>query len=171
MNKQYFDWLVSFTGSVNETELYSKLLTHLHNRYFDFLLNEDDCRNADGIRLRTTFAELTGIYIYDLRRDRATILELMVALSIRMEDTMFDPSFGDRTGLWFWGMIQSLGLLYMSDSQYDEESIDETIDCFITRKYLPNGHGGLFTLDHEQVDLRRIGIWTQSCWYLDSLLF
>lgn len=171
MNKQYFDWLVSFTGSVNETELYSKLLTHLHNRYFDFLMNEDDCRNADGIRLRTTFAELTGIYIYDLRRDRATILELMVALSIRMEDTMFDPSFGDRTGLWFWGMIQSLGLLYMSDSQYDEESIDETIDCFITRKYLPNGHGGLFTLDHEQVDLRRIGIWTQSCWYLDSLLF
>lgn len=171
MNNEYFDWLVSFTGSERETAMYSNLLRHLHKRYFDYIINEDNCRNADGIRLRTTFAEQTGIYIYDLPRDRATILEVMVALSIRMEDTMFDPSYGDRTGVWFWGMVQSLGLLYMFDSQYDEASIDETIDNLILRRYLPNGHGGLFTLDHEQVDLRKIGIWTQSCWYLDSLLF
>jgi hypothetical protein len=95
---------------------------------------------------------------------------MMIALSIRIEeDIMDDDEYGNRIGQWFWEMIVSLGLGSMTDEHYDEVYITDVIDCFLNRRYEPNGKGGLFTIRDTKDDLRDVEIWYQMCWYLNSI--
>ena len=101
---------------------------------------------------------------------------MMVGLAIRIEDTiMADADFGDRSSMWFWIMIKSLGLydmtndvLYNSDTAYDE--IKDIIHKFLEREYKPNGEGGLFTVYNTTKDLRNMEIWYQMCMFFNNLL-
>ena len=93
----------------------------------------------------------------------------MIALAIRCEENiMDDTSYGDRTAQWFWGMITSLGLGDQTDSRIDYIYVDDVIKRFLDRDYEPNGKGGLFTIKNCRQDLRKVEIWYQLCWYLDS---
>ena len=83
---------------------------------------------------------------------------------------MDDPRVGDRTGQWFWGMITNLGLGSITDDRFDEQYVDSVIIRFMERNYEPNGKGGLFTIRNCDCDLRRVDIWKQLCWYLDSIV-
>ena len=83
---------------------------------------------------------------------------------------MDDPDVGNRTGLWFWEMISSLGLKSMSDAQFDETVVDQATVRFMDRRYKRNGQGGLFTVEHCKYDMRTVEIWWQMNWYLDSIL-
>ena len=82
---------------------------------------------------------------------------------------MDNPAYGDRTGQWFWNMMSSLGLSSMSDDIYDRDYVEYAISRFLNREYEPNGKGGLFTIRDCEVDLRNVEIWTQMCWYLDTI--
>ena len=82
---------------------------------------------------------------------------------------MTDGNYGDRTGMWFWNMIVSLGLGGMDDSRFDEKYVDVVLDRFMDRQYKRNGEGGLFTIDGIRKDMRDFEIWYQMCWYLDCL--
>jgi hypothetical protein len=141
------------------------------------LIPKDGNRADDGINMRRRFALYRGgddsydAIISELDGP-CSVLEMMVALAVRCEETiMDDPSKGDRTQQWFWGMITSLGLGSMTDDRFDEFYIDEAIEIFLNREYAPDGRGGLFTIRHCDVDLRRVEIWYQLCKYLDTLEF
>lgn len=82
---------------------------------------------------------------------------------------MDDPEYGNRTGQWFWNMVNSLGLGSMTDDRYDAYSIDRTIEIFLDREYDADGQGGLFTVRHCDEDMRNVEIWTQLCWYLNDI--
>ena len=95
---------------------------------------------------------------------------MMVGLATRCEESiMDDPQIGDRTGQWFWGMIASLGLSGMTDDKFDRDEFDDIMHNFLSHNYAPNGKGGLFTIKNCDKDLRRVEIWRQLCWYLDSI--
>ena len=81
---------------------------------------------------------------------------------------MYDPDEGDRTSVCFWEMIHSLGLENMSDAHFNQDYVDDIIFRFMNREYLPNGQGGLFTIDNCDEDLRTVEIWYQLCWYLNT---
>ena len=99
-----------------------------------------------------------------------SVLEMMVALALHCEQHIMDnPAFGDRTQQWFWGMIVSLGLGAMQDGKYDRRVVDVAMARLLDRKYEPNGKGGLFTIRDCKKDLRRVEIFHQLCWYLDSI--
>ena len=85
---------------------------------------------------------------------------------------MTNPEFGDRTGQWFWRMIVNLGLGSMMDAKYDEKYVEEVVNKFLKRKYEPDGHGGLFVFnsEYEEIDLRKMPIWTQMCHFLDTMI-
>ena len=84
---------------------------------------------------------------------------------------MDDPDIGDRTGQWFWSMIENLGLSDMDDAEYDELYVHRIVKRFLDRGYKKNGEGGLFTIHHSAGrDLRNVEIWYQMCWYLDELV-
>ena len=82
---------------------------------------------------------------------------------------MTDSEYGDRTGLWFWNMVDSLGLGNMVDRYYDKHLVNDILYDFNNRKYAHNGVGGLFTILNTRRDLRDVEIWYQMAWYLDTL--
>ena len=93
---------------------------------------------------------------------------MMVALALRCEEQiMSDREYGNRTGLWFWKMIDNLGLDKMDEKHYDESLVEETVDIFLNREYERNGHGGnIFVVEDERCNLKTLEIWYQLNVYL-----
>lgn len=175
---EYFNWLTDIVCNRRFAKAisYRKLLVCLHNTPFRVhRIRIDENRIEDGINLRWRFAcdinrEDRYDEIDDYLAGPCSILEMMIALAIRCEETiMDDPQVGDRTGQWFWGMITSLGLGGMMDDRFDRKYVDKVIQDFLNHRYEPNGEGGLFTIRNCKSDLRKVDIWCQLCWYLDSI--
>jgi hypothetical protein len=94
---------------------------------------------------------------------------MMVALAIRCEERiMNDPTKGDRTAQWFWGMVSSLGLSGMTDYNFDEWLTEEVIRRFLNREYDRDGKGGLFTIKRWNRDARDAEIWHQLLAYCNE---
>lgn len=176
IKNEYFNWLFNLVcGKRYSKQLsYKKLLMRLHSIDFRYSIMRDKNRAEDGKSLRYRFAIAKGYkdiqdsVISDLDGP-CSVFEMLVALSNRCEESiMDDPSYGNRTGQWFWGMITNLGLGSMFDSHFDKEYVDAVINRFLDRDYEPTGKGGLFTIDCGR-DLRTVEIWYQLCWYLDSI--
>lgn len=169
---EYFEWL---TDLVNEGRFggcvsFRKLLAYLHDTEFIYLIPKDENRAADGVYLRYRFAyEHSGDEEMFLHGP-CSVLEMMIGLAVRCEeDTMADTQIGDRTSQWFWGMVTNLGLGGMNDDRFDIDEVSEVIEQFLYREYSPDGRGGLFTVRGCRKDLRKVEIWTQLMWYLDTI--
>lgn len=168
MEDRYFEWLYDLVCGKRYSKQvsYRKLLMCLHDTEFRYSIPKDANRAADGVDLRRRFDRNAALYLHR----PCSVLEMMVALSIRCEETIMDnANVGDRTGQWFWGMIVNLGLGSMLDDRFDLQYVEERIDIFLDRRYEYNGEGGLFTVKDCTDDLRRVEIWCQLCWYLDSI--
>lgn len=174
LQSRYFRWMFDLVcGRRYAKEVsFRKLLEHLHNTRFIFSIPKDENRAEDGIDLRYRFVRIIHKENYlDYLDGPCSVLEMMVALAIHMEEgVMDDPEYGDRTGQWFWGMVVNLGLGSMTDNRYDERYVNDILDRFLDRDYEPDGRGGLFTVKDTDVDLRSVEIWYQMCWYLDEFL-
>lgn len=169
----YFEWIYDLVcgGRFHEDISYRKLLIHLHNTEFTYILPIDANRADDGINLRYRFAYDKGWAFADSYLEGpCSVLEMMVALAIRCEeDYMDDPAIGNRTAQWFWSMITSLGLGHMDDTRFDRIYAREVLTTFLKREYEPNGKGGLFTIRRCKDDLRDVEIWYQMLWYLNTI--
>lgn len=174
IQNEYFEWMYDLVCGkrFSKETSYRKLLMFLHNTEFIFFISKDENRAKDGIDLRYRFL-LYGDReeLLDYLNGPCSVLEMMVALSIHIEENiMDDPSIGDRTGQWFWGMIVSLGFGSMTDDRFDKQTAMDIVSRFLNRDYEPNGKGGLFTLRNCNRDLRDVEIWYQMHWYLDDIL-
>lgn len=169
----YFEWLYNlmcdrkFAKGVS----YRKLFVFLHSTEFIYFVGRDVNRAHDGVKLRERYARSLGMPgIPDCLDGPCSVLEMMIALSIRCEETIMDnPHIGDRTKQWFWEMVCNLGLGSMMDDIFDKTYAQDVIDTFLERKYKPNGEGGLFIINNTPKDLRKVEIWYQLCWYLDDV--
>lgn len=182
LEQEYFEWLCSKACHDSSCKKYSKLLSMLYDYEFTPKLVMDENRVEDGRELMRRFAiernttlnallseGLTGM---DQRGEKqCSVLEMMIALAIRCEETiMTDAEYDDRTGIWFFQMIDSLGLTDMTDFNFDHKYVEKILDKFIYREYNRNGKGGLFTIEDTEADMRDIEIWYQMCWYLDTII-
>lgn len=174
VNDEYFEWLCELIDARRFSKQvgYMKLLTHLHNIEFTWFILRDDNRADDGVQLRRRYAlEREDLTLQRYLYGPCSVLEMMVALAIRCEETIMDDvRMGNRTGQWFWGMIHSLGLNHMSDNRFDRDYVDDVVSRFLNREYEPDGRGGLFTVRHCDFDLRTVEIWCQLSYYLDSIM-
>ena len=172
---EYFEWMYDLVcgGRYAKDISYRKLLMQLHRTNFVYSIPMDENRELDGIDLRRRFA-------YDTYQDEdqvrdaligpCSILEMMIALSIRIEEEIMDnPNIGNRTSQWFWGMVVTLGLGSMTDDNFDLKLVKNNLQRFLNRDYEPNGQGGLFLIRNCDQDLRKVEIWHQVCWYLDNI--
>ena len=170
----YFEWLWNFTKCRGHSQN-RKIITLLHNVEFRYSIPMDANREEDGIDLRYRFITEVGIpknyqEVYGYLDGPCSVLEMMIALAIRCEESiMDDPDIGDRTSEWFWLMMKNLGLDYMSDRKFDRDIAEEKISIFLDRRYKRNGEGGLFVVNGRR-DLRKVEIWYQMCWYLDTIM-
>lgn len=168
-DERYYIWLISFIDSDKHSpKHYNKLLRQLHEIDFIYYYPKDQNRAIDGIDLRYQYDNQSILYSEE---DTCSVLEMMIALAIRMErDIMHDDDLGDRTSKWFWEMIRSLGLIDSTDDNpYTENYIYDVIDDFMARNYAPNGYGGLFAID-DVVDIRDREIWYQMQMYLNYII-
>lgn len=170
----YFEWLWNFTKCRGHSQN-RKIITLLHNIEFRYSIPMDANREEDGIDLRYRFITEVGIpknyqEVYGYLDGPCSVLEMMIALAIRCEESiMDDPDIGDRTSEWFWLMMKNLGLDYMNDRKFDRDIAEEKISIFLDRRYKRNGEGGLFVVNGRR-DLRKVEIWYQMCWYLDTIM-
>ena len=175
IRNEYFEWLVSIIAQnrYDNDISYEKLLSYLHSIEFTYSIPRDSNREADGKELRYRFSKINSKH-----RDATlyldgpcSVLEMIIALAIRCEESIMDDTrYGDRTSQWFWGMISNLGLGSMTDNSFDEDYVKYCVNRFLNREYAPDGRGGLFTIRNCEEDLRKVEIWYQLCWYLDTII-
>lgn len=174
IREEYFEWLYDYVckGRSHKTISYVKLFKLLDKIEFTYSIPNDANRASDGIDLRYRFCLYKGDNELNYILDRpCTVLEMMVALAVRCEETIMDNTgYGDRTGQWFWDMMSNLGIGMMNDEIYDEAVVEDIILTFLNRQYRPDGKGGLFYIRGCEDDLRDIEIWVQLCWYLDNFV-
>ena len=173
INDEYFEYLCELIDAkrFSRRVSYRKLLMRLHDTEFTYFVPYDDNRADDGIQLRRRFAlERNDMHSANYITGPCSVFEMMVALAVRCEETIMDDALlGNRTGQWFWDMINNLGLGTMSDSRFDRSVVDGIVSRFLSREYEPDGRGGLFTVPNCRYDMRTVEIWCQLSWYLDSI--
>lgn len=177
LSLEYLDWLKSHVIQEDiYTQKYDKFFELLHDIDFVYCLPMDQNREEDGFDLRYQFITEHNYkeeHIEALEKP-CSMLEMMIALSIRCEQNFaYNPyEYGDRTGEWFWRMVQNMGLTgKITDEDFDEGFIIDKISKCLERKYSPNGRGGLFMVPNLKEDMREVDIWKQAVWYLDTVLF
>lgn len=168
MNEEYFKWLIKKIGNSIIQRRYSKLLRYLYKKPFTYSIDLDENRMLDGLELRYEYADTTKQNLDDIFFKRTcSVLEMMIALAVQAEVHIMDnPTFGDRTHIWFWEMISSLGLNDQTNSVYNPTYVDDVINRLLDRKYAASGKGGLFTIPNCKHDLRTVDIWYQMNWYM-----
>lgn len=163
---EYGIWLVNH---VRLRKLgYSQLMAQLHNTPFTYILERDQNRADDGIILREEFyrEKDIDIGIYD-HRDDCSVLEMLVALSIRVNDEYTGDPSGESHPEWiFWEMICNLGLDVFDDRHYESDEVEYILDRWMDRDFLYDGSGSVFPIAGPMRDQRRIEIWSQMNEYL-----
>ena len=177
IKKRYFEWMESIVIDDRYSKVpYKKLINYLHQMRFVYIFPMDSNRWSDGVNLRYRFG-----YIFDIEdaviseyldNKDCSILEMLIALSIRIEESiMSDSTYGNRVGQWFWNMILNLGLLSMTDDNFDPNYIDFVISRFENHEYNKDGsNGGLFIIHDRSKDMRSAEIWYQMCWALNEII-
>ena len=170
----YFNCLYHYIGTDNDRNLRQShwlLAEQLHNRIFEWFVPNDDNRAVDGVSLRDSFYQDTRMSLDDLQGP-CTMLEMLIGLAIRMnfEDSP-DPNYG--IGVWFWRLMQNVGLDEFTDDVYTSTQdagaiVEGIVDNIINRNYSPNGAGGLFPLQNMErhQDQRFVELWYQMSAYL-----
>ena len=164
----YFDWLV-FLVCQDDREMtsYQKLFKALFETEFVPIIEHDENRADDGLNLRRTFEDEVGgeCDIFG----PCSVLEMLVALALRCEnDIMYDPDEGDRTGVWFWEMIDNLNLSRMDNCRFDKNEFNRIMKRLNTRTYDADGFGGPFYIAGFRGDMREIELWYQLSYYLSD---
>lgn len=123
MRERYFHWLLKYIGNgVFRRDSYFELLEYLFNTEYCWSIPMDENRAADGIDLRHRFVmecneNQEDSYIY--LSGPASVLEVLIALSIRMEQIARGTIDLSKSGQWFWGMIKNLNILDCYDGNFD----------------------------------------------------
>ena len=178
MDELYFRFLIGLIGDDYIAANYQKLLWKLFSREYVWELDLDENRAADGLNLRMLYARSFNINVYDpvaamsvgIDMNRpCSILEMFVALARKTEDDlMHDPDLGDRSRIWFWQIMQNLGLDVYDDIHWYEDEVDKILDIFLHHRYLSNGAGGAFPVRHPCRDLRKTDLWWQMNAYIQD---
>ena len=159
--EEYLEWLVRKMDGDEYRRLFSTMLS----REFTYFVSNDDNRASDGINLRDIFFDETGILV-DMKIP-CSILEMMVALSIRCEIDIIGIPGEEKISRLFWIMIRNLDLDWCTDARFDYDFVKEKMDILVERRYGRTGFGGLFPiLDHAKEDMRKTEIWYQMNYYI-----
>ena len=173
LENDYYYWLLDIIDDEDyDQSRYSRVLEKLYSTAFYDLVANDCNRIDDGFELRNAFASERDVHLYylmDVLPEDCSILEMMIALARRWEDNIcWDPDMGDRTSIWFWIMMDNLGLTFYTDSKYDDDEVSEILDIFLERKYSTDGRGSLFKINNPNIDMREVEIWYQMNYFFDE---
>ena len=160
----YRNWLcVTMHG-----ESYRILFDILYDTEYTWILPEDEHRAASGRYLRERFESETGLRCEEEWTEwPCSFLEMMVGLAYAMESILYDPARADGAYIWFWEMMENVGLAELTDdvmlggAQNRWRYVDSVCRQVCQRTYDSQGHGGLFPMRHPSEDQRNVELWFQ----------
>lgn len=157
--ESYLQYLKGVSGIVDGPIIHD-LFTILQDIPFRWSLPKDGNRNVDGISLRVSYG-----CDCDPGMINCTVLELLIGLSLRIEDIMHEPELGNRVDEWLMELINNMDLVsaYMN---FGVMAVLKNVDIFLDRGYNRAGHGGAFPLLRAAKDQRRAELWYQMNTYL-----
>ena len=163
--KGYFKWILrEIDIDPDDFEFYD-LFWHLYSRRFTWSIPFDENRAADGIGLRSLYLRDGGVLPEAQYKESCTVLEMMVALSIRCEKDILG---NENPGAIMWEMIGNLGLDVYDYTFYDEDAVDEILEIWLLRRFDLHGNGGPFPVKKVGGDQKKADIWRQMCSYLNE---
>ena len=140
--KKYYDYLVRLIRK-KESNNYLLILRYLWKKEYYGILPNDQNREKDGIYLRQEFGA-------EMNFGPCRILEMLIALSRRMEFQLYGTDYNKSYKDLFWELFDNLGLTKfdnletVKDSTYLE--IDHILVNWLERRYSPNGFGSIFPI-------------------------
>lgn len=174
---------IHWDEGVIEGAKYVTMLNMLHSTTFTYYTVYNDRPSLDencalkGLDLRRKWYREHSKLEPDTSKP-CSVLEMMVALAMAIDETVFDFDIGPRNHIWFWNMIKNLGLSGFTDDKYFENpdkfinDFYTIISNFMTKRYLKNGKGGLFYIRGYQGDIRDKDIWMQANeWLIKNNLY
>ncbi len=190
MSEKYLDWLENLVCSGpmrHKKRHFGLLLEQLYARNYTYIDDLDGARAKWGLTLRDKYLDEvmsqcdSGHEVMSQRdsccddNKPCSMLEMMVALAWRMENEeaseRWDDEFWDYVSIWFWGMIDNMGLGSNDNVNYDPKKTNICVDRVLGKGYNVDGRGGLFTLkiNSQGVDMNKIDIWRQAMLYMAEL--
>jgi hypothetical protein len=137
---------------------------------YEHSVPNDYNRAEDGLALRRRFEYETSLRLPDLGPCR--ILEFLIALAIRLNETVYDYEDPNQTPKWFWQLIANLDLdIYIDEYNFAaiHAEIYDIFGCLNARQYDSDGsNGGLFPLKDPMEDQRHVEVWYQMMAYLSE---
>lgn len=147
---------------------YEHLMSDMYDKEFTYVLDMDENRVYDALDLRREFLFDCG---YDVTRDYweegVSVLEVLAALSKRIEIEVTGEPGDDHIERWFWEMLSNLDVLY-PDDRYEHGIVEYKLDTWMLKRYDRDGTGSVFPLKNWRYDQREIDVWYQGQLYLSE---
>lgn len=170
LDRDYFEYLLYLMrADTPDYERYVNLLSELYDIPFIYSHPMDENRVIDALDMRREYLFDHG---YGVRKNRfmdrdVSVLEVLAALSRRIEIEVTGEPGDDHIEQWFWVMLGNLGLL-SEDAIDDRGFIRNKVDIWMTRSYDKNGNGSAFPLRKTTTDQRENDLWYQGQLYLSE---
>lgn len=159
MNAKYINWLLDRIRFNKKG--YDILIEYMFLTPFKCVIDRDENRINDAYSL---LSEYNG----NVNSKCLSVLEVLAALAIRIDDEYIGDPIEPNPSFIFWKMCCNLGLNKLDDKHFDERKYYNIINKWMNRDFLSNGVGGIFPLEHPSIDQRDIEIWAQMQEYLSE---
>ena len=158
---KYIRFLLHRMGAdeVDNLMLYLTLLNI--DFYWTDEFTDDSNRAADARDMRDSYISQGGTL--NSLSSIPSVFEVLVTLAERATLMDYDPAW-----TWFNNFIRNLGLDYLTDSLWTEESKQYVMDVirkWMDRRFLANGVGSPFR-GNGTYDVSKTSIWNALQWYL-----
>jgi len=164
--------LVEKLGYGDEYFDYLELWRLLLRREFIFINSMDENRAIDGIDLRREYlSSHPGNGLMIDAEDPCSVLEMMVALSLRIEYDIMGEIGKECPYRWMNIMISNLHLDDFKDERiYSGWKSDANyiLDRWMLKDYSANGEGSAFPLEKYDKNQKKMVIWSQMSEYLNE---
>ena len=166
--RSYYNYLVRLVRTP-ESKRYTLLLEHLWRKEYYSILPNDQNRVKDGLFLRREVNEGQDF-------GPCRVLEMLIALSRRMEFQLYGTDYDKTYKDLFWELVNNLDLIKFDNIEAAKDAmyleIDHILTNWIERRYSPDGHGGVFPLNNWQkssgIEQTEVEIWYQMMLYLSE---
>lgn len=126
--KLYFDWLMEIAGVDGDFawDIYENTLIRLFIRKYYWLNPLDENSALHAYELRSRAIKETEIPLINIPNGEASILEVLIALAIRVDtDIMYNPEYFSRVPQFFHDIFHALGFGCSGGE------LEERIDAFL----------------------------------------
>lgn len=172
MKKLYFEWMLDKVCSKKQKDQYRSLFEELDNIEFRYTIPLDENLEDHGLDLRYRFGYETGEeqtrVAYYIDEKPCSVLEMLVALCIRMDDITYD----EDPSLWFWHIMHCMHLNNQTEYYFDADYVHVRVNILLNRTFNEiDGDGGLFYFDNNRgYNLREVEFWCQAMWHITDIV-